>query len=78
MAAAGAVAVLGASTLAQAFHERQFGLELYPRMLTPGVTMGEAVLQAKQALAARTSGYLDVLLGLQYLGDPALTIEPME
>lgn len=74
----GAVAVLGASTLSQASHERALGLELYPRMLTPGVAIGEALLEAKQALARKSLGYLDVLLGLQYLGDPALTMGVME
>jgi hypothetical protein len=71
----GAAAVLGASTLTQASHERALALELYPRMLTPGTTIGQAVLEAKQALAEVSPGFLDVLLGWQYLGDPALSME---
>jgi len=71
----GAAAVLGASTLTQASHERALALELYPRMLTPVTTIGQAVLEAKQALAETSPGFLDVLLGWQFLGDPALSME---
>jgi|GEM_PF-1081334 len=71
----GAAAVLGASTLTQAVSERKLALQLYSRMLTPGMTLGEAVLAAKQAFAVNNPEARDVILGWTLLGDPALVIE---
>ncbi len=71
----GAAAVLGASTLTQAVSERKMALELYSRMLTPGVTLGQAVLEAKKAFAINNPHARDVILGWTLLGDPALMIE---
>ena len=70
----GAVAVLGASTLTTSNGERQLGLELNRRMYQPGMTIGEAVIQAKQAMAVTNPGATDIFLGWQILGDPALVV----
>jgi uncharacterized repeat protein (TIGR01451 family) len=79
----GAVAVLGAATLTEASHERELAFRLYDRLLVKGPTMGEAVLEAKQAyaedlrrLSKNPRDYLDVLLGWNLLGDPATIIQP--
>lgn len=72
----GAAAVLGASTLTTSNGERQLGLELNKRLYQPGMTIGEAVIQAKQAMALSNPGASDILLGWQILGDPALVINP--
>ena len=72
----GAAAVLGASTLTGAESERALGVELYSRLFTPGMTLGEAIIDAKQAYAQGKPNQLDVLLGWNLLGDPALVIQP--
>jgi hypothetical protein len=70
----GAVAVLGASTLTEARAEREMSTVLFGYLLSPGMTIGDAVLQAKRDYAALKPDQLDVILGLSLLGDPALTI----
>lgn len=72
----GAVGVLGASTLTQASSERGLALELYPRLFQSGMSLGEAVLQAKRAFALGNPAQLDVILGWTILADPALKIQP--
>lgn len=72
----GAVTVLGASSLTSSEGERLLGIELSKRMFNPGMTIGEAVTQAKQALAATNPEATDIILGWQILGDPALEINP--
>jgi len=72
----GAAAMLGASTLSVAQHERALALKLYPRIAEPGKTVGEALLEAKRELAGENPSYADVILGWNYFGDPALTMEP--
>jgi len=49
------------------------GIELNKRMYTPGMSLGEAVILAKQALAQKED-YPDVQLGWQILGDPGIVI----
>ena len=44
--------------------------------MRPGVTLGEALRDAKQDLATTHPGMVDVILGWTLLGDPALVIEP--
>jgi hypothetical protein len=72
----GAAAVLGASTLTQANHERVLGQKLYTSLFAPGFTIGEAMTESKRNYAAEARGDLDVLLGWVLLGDPALKMEP--
>ncbi len=70
----GAAAVLGATTLTEARSERALSLEIFSRLFEPGRTLGEAILEAKVALATTESpAVLDVLLGWNLLGDPTLT-----
>lgn len=71
----GAATVLGASTLTTSTEERALGVELNRRMYNRGITIGEAVVQAKQALAQRED-YPAVQLGWQIIGDPALMVNP--
>ncbi len=72
----GAAAVMGASTLTEASSDRALGLVLTPMLTEPGMTIGRAVLEAKQQLASSQPEARDVLLGFTILGDPALSIEP--
>ena len=71
----GAATVLGASTLTTSEGERSLGVELNKRMYNQGITIGEAVIQAKQALAANED-FPAIQLGWQIIGDPALKINP--
>ena len=72
----GAAAVLGATTLTGASSESAVSRLFYPRMLTPGMTLGDAILGAKKELAKTQPDALDVLLGWTLLGDPLLLVEP--
>ncbi|GHA00620.1 hypothetical protein GCM10008090_06920 [Arenicella chitinivorans] len=69
----GAASVLGASTLTSSIGDRSLGVELNKRVYVRGKTLGEAMLEAKQALAAYAD-YPDIQLGLHLLGDPALKV----
>lgn len=71
----GAVTVLGASTLTTSNGERALGIELNKRMFEPGVTLGDAVIAAKKALAEKKD-YPAIQLGWQILGDPAIMVNP--
>ncbi|NNC98906.1 MAG: hypothetical protein HKN85_01865, partial [Gammaproteobacteria bacterium] len=72
----GAVTVLGASTLTTSAGERILGIELNKLMYNQGMTVGEAVIGAKQALALHDPDATDIQLGWQILGDPALKVNP--
>ncbi len=70
----GAVAVMGASTLTESFHESKLGNLLIPKLTESNTSIGQAILQAKQSLAGVHPDYLDVILGWTLLGDPMLEI----
>jgi hypothetical protein len=72
----GAAAVLGASTLTDAQSEAMLGELLTPRLATRGMSIGQALQDAKRELAQTHPELLDVLLGWSLMGDPALVIEP--
>ncbi|PKN92557.1 MAG: hypothetical protein CVU44_14705 [Chloroflexi bacterium HGW-Chloroflexi-6] len=72
----GAAAVLGAVTLTEAESEQLLGALLTPRLGTPGMTVGKALLESKLELAQEHPELLDVLLGWGLMGDPALIIQP--
>ena len=42
--------------------------------MTPGATLGQAVLEAKRELAAVHPEMVDVIIGWSLLGDPALVL----
>ncbi len=72
----GAAAVLGATTLSEITSEMLLGELLTPNLVTPGMTLGQAVQDAKKQLGEEHPEMLDVLLGWSLMGDPALVIEP--
>jgi hypothetical protein len=72
----GAAAVMGATTLTDSRSENMLGELLMPRMVRPGMTIGQALRDAKSELAKTHPELLDVLLGWGLMGDPALVIEP--
>jgi len=70
----GAVAVMGATTLTDADHERALARLVFAR-LANGERLGDAVLKAKQEYALENPDDLDVLLGWTVLGMPELIIK---
>lgn len=74
--AQGAAAVLGATTLTQDSTERMLGTALTPLLAQPGMTIGDALQQAKRQVAAQNSSARDILLGWTILGDPTQVVTP--
>ncbi len=72
----GAAAVLGAATLTEVSSDKLLGGLLMPWLMTPGTTIGEAMVQAKQELARTRPDLTDVILGWTLLGDPGLVLVP--
>jgi hypothetical protein len=72
----GAAAVLGTTTISEDTSQRLLGAALIPWLTEPGVTIGDALLQAKQQVAAQAPSAQDILLGWTILGDPTLVVTP--
>jgi len=70
----GAAAVLGASTLTKIDSDNALSQLYIPLASQTGMSLGKALLQAKQQLAEQHPDYLDMLLGYLLLGDPAIEI----
>lgn len=69
----GASAVIGSTVLLDQPNHDAMAAEIAPRLL-PGTRVGDALLQAKRALAAASTGSLqgdEVQVGISILGDPA-------
>ena len=74
----GAAAVLGSSTLTLSSSEALLGALVTPRLTAPGMRIGDAILEAKRELAESNTGLVDVQLGWNLLGDPALVVDPAD
>jgi hypothetical protein len=72
----GAVAVVGSADLTALESDEAVGPAFFNRLLTPGTRIGDALLQAKQQVAAAHPEMADVILGWTLLGDPALVVAP--
>jgi hypothetical protein len=72
----GAAAVLGAASITTFREDSAFAPLLQQQLTHPGTAIGEAVLDAKRALAVDYPGMLEVILGVNLLGDPALVVSP--
>jgi hypothetical protein len=72
----GAAALMGASGRTSSESEMMLGTLLNPRLVVPGATMGNAMLEAKQELAETHPEMVDVFLGWTLMGDPTLVVEP--
>lgn len=70
----GAVAVLGASTLTSSNDERAFGVILNGHLYQQDLTIGEAVLRAKQDLSLTDDDSIAIQYGYNIIGDPAIVI----
>ncbi|MEO7795192.1 MAG: C25 family cysteine peptidase [Thermoanaerobaculia bacterium] len=72
----GAAVVLGATTLTETDSDRAFGPIALEALVQPGMTVGDAILGAKRALATEHPEMRDVLVGFTILGDPTVVVEP--
>ena len=72
----GAAAMVGSTTLTLDLDEQRLGGYFMPLLTHPGMTIGQAMLQAKQATAATDPQAVDVLMGWTLLGDPYLSVTP--
>ena len=54
---------------------RQLSEALLPLLVSPGVTIGDAMVEAKQEVALQHPEAVDVLLGWTLLGDPGMKVE---
>jgi hypothetical protein len=72
----GAAAVFGGVTLINYESELLLGGLFMPRLTTPGMPMGKALLDAKTELGQFRPDMVDILLGWTLMGDPALVIDP--
>jgi len=70
----GAAAVLGASTLTKIDSDSTLGNLFISLASQKGITVGNALMQAKQEMARQNPEYLDTLLGYMILGDPAIEL----
>jgi len=70
----GAAALLGASGLTEASSDRALANALFTAAFDRGLTLGEAILEAKRQLATE-AGNQDVVVGMTLLGDPAIRLQ---
>ena len=70
----GAASVLGASTLTKAEHEKGLAQLVLVYLTHDQMTLGDAVTLAKRVYAQSNPTALDVILGWNILGDPALKL----
>lgn len=72
----GAAAVLGSTSNNYLHSQNYLGQYLTPKLATPGMTIGQALLNAKQEMAAAMPAYLEIEFGWTILGDPTLVMQP--
>ena len=72
----GAAAVLGAASITTFATDAALATLLQEWLVIPGMPIGEAVLEAKRALAAIHPEMSEVILGQTLLGDPTLVVAP--
>ena len=70
----GAASIMGATGLTYVSSDVRLSKLLTPLMLEPGKPIGDALLEAKNALAA-TASPIDVMLGWTLMGDPTLVVD---
>jgi len=72
----GAAAVIGPSGRTRVESDSLMSTRLMPLLVEPGTSVGQALLAAKRATRDANAHAIDVYLGVNLLGDPALVIEP--
>ncbi|MCZ7568529.1 MAG: C25 family cysteine peptidase [Ardenticatenaceae bacterium] len=73
----GAVAVFAPTSLTLPTSQNQLNQALVQALLDQHLSLGEAVLQAKRSLPLNTADSHDVVATFNLLGDPALTLAPL-
>jgi hypothetical protein len=72
----GAAGMFGSTMLASNANQQAYARLFMPLLTQPGMSIGQAELQAKHALATSNPGAMDVFLGTMLLGDPYLMVTP--
>lgn len=72
----GAAALIGSTTVGYAGSQSDFGNAIMPELVTPGQTIGDAVIHAKETLYETYPFYIEIYLGYTIFGDPTLVIQP--
>jgi hypothetical protein len=75
---AGAAAVLGAASLTDGGNTAAYGKLITPLITQEGMSLGQAMVTAKQQLHATNPNANDIILGWALLGDPTLAMEVSE
>lgn len=72
----GAAAVVGSTTNNYVTSQYHLGKLLTANLATPGMTIGQALLSAKQMLTTQLRYFPEIVLGWSILGDPTLVVTP--
>jgi subtilisin-like proprotein convertase family protein len=72
----GARAMLASASLTESSSDRAIAQALVPQMATPGIRLGDALLNAQTEVHARSPERADVTIGMTLLGDPSARLTP--
>ena len=73
----GARAMLASASLTESSSDRAIAQALVPQMATPGIRLGDALLNAQAEVHARSPERADVTIGMTLLGDPSARLTPL-
>jgi hypothetical protein len=72
----GARAMLASTSLTESSSDRAIAEALVPQVSTPGIRLGDALLNAQQAIHGESPERSDVIMGMTLLGDPSARLTP--
>lgn len=72
----GARAMLASTSLTESSSDRVIAEALVPQVSTPGIRLGDALLNAQHAVHGRWPERSDVIVGMTLLGDPSARLTP--
>jgi subtilisin-like proprotein convertase family protein len=72
----GARAMLASTSLTESSSDRAIAEALVPQVSTPGIRLGDALLNAQQAIHGDSPERSDVIMGMTLLGDPSARLTP--
>lgn len=72
----GARAMLASTSLTESSSDRVIAEALVPQVSTPGIRLGDALLNAQHAVHGRWPERSDVITGMTLLGDPSARLTP--
>jgi hypothetical protein len=72
----GGAAVVGSSSLTSQYVHDLLSKPMMPYLMQPGMTIGDAILTARQQASIAKPYMIDALNAYQILGDPTLVVQP--